>query len=259
MSFEIREPTEAELRFALRSDTGAPSGLDADAVIRRARSRRLPRQIVLGSVATLAVAGIALAGFTAITIPQSAIMSASDSMGGAESEPLPGAPDRGYGSEQAPAEKVNPCGGELAQVAPSDTGLVLTMHFPASAPADGQPVSGTVTLSNTGTERVTGSSAASPILTVSQNGRILWHSNGAGAAIAVLVDLAPGESMDYEVTLTPVACGMEDELGTGFRDGLPALPAGDYQVSALIDLVPEAADGGGSHLIGGPLQAFALR
>lgn len=259
MPSETRQPTEAELRSALRGDTGPRSGLDADAVIRRARIRRLPRQIAFGSVATLAIAGIALVGVTVIKIPQSALMSASDSAGSAESGTLPQPPDLRYGSSQAPAEKVNTCGGELARIAPSGSGLVLTTHFPASAPANGQPVSGTVTLSNTGTDRVTGSTAANPIVTLSQNGVTRWHSNGAMTAIAILIDLAPGESMDYEVNLTPVACGTEDELGDGFRDDLPALPAGDYEVSALIDLVPEATDGGGSELISGPLQALALR
>lgn len=263
MPAETRKPTEAELRSALHRSSGlqggadAPSGLDATAIIRRARSRRLPRQIAFGSVATLAVAGIALVGFTVIKIPPSALMSASDSMGSAESGALPEARDLQH--DGTPAEKVNPCGGEFAPSTPSTTDLVLTTHFPASAPANGQPVSGTVTLSNTGTDRVTGSTVASPAITLSQNGITLWHSNGAMIAIAVLVDLAPGESMDYEVSLTPVACGTEDELGDGFREDLPALPAGDYQVSALIELMPDAAGVAGNQLVSGPLQALTLR
>ncbi|HEY9497657.1 MAG TPA: hypothetical protein VIQ78_01375 [Terrimesophilobacter sp.] len=257
MPFETRRPTEEELRSALHGGPEVPSTLDADAVIRRARSHRLPRKIAFGSAAALTVAGIVLVGFTVARIPQSALMSASDNAGGAESADAPQPRDLQY--EGLPAEKVNPCGGELAPVAPSENGLMLTTHFPEGAPADGRPVSGTVTLSNTGTGRVIGSTAASPVITLSRDGTVLWHSNGAMIAIAVLVDLAPGESMDYQVSLTPVACGAQDELGSGFRDNLPALPAGDYRVSALIDFVPQSADAGGHQLLGGPPQTLTLR
>ena len=257
MPSESRRPTEEELRSALHGGPELPSTLDTDAVIRRARSHRLPRKIAFGSFAALAVAGIAFVGFTVATVPQSALMSASDSGGRQESGDAPKPQTFQY--EGLPAEKVNQCGGQVAPVAQNANGLELTTHFPEGAPADGQPVIGTVTLSNTGTGRVIGSTAASPVITLSRDGTVLWHSNGAMVTIAVLVDLAPGESMDYQVSLTPVACGAQDELGSGFRDNLPPLPAGDYRVSALIDFVPQSADAGGHQLLGGPPQTLTLR
>ena len=236
-----------------------PSTLDAEDIIRGARHRRLPKLIGFGSVATLAVVGISVVGFNVIQLPQSAIMSASDSSGGAESNSMPQAPTFGYDLLRAPADKVNLCGGLLAEVTPSETGLVLTTNFPASAPADGQPLTGTVTLTNTGSERVTGTTAASPAVTLSKDGLTLWHSNGPMIALAVLVDLEPGESMDYPASLTPVECGAEDKLADGFRDNLPALPVGDYQVSAVIDLVPDPIGSGESQRVAGPLQTVSLR
>jgi hypothetical protein len=257
MPSEIRRPTEEELRSALHGGPELPSTLDADAVIRRARSHRLPRKIAFGSFAALAVAGVVLVGFTVVKIPQSALMSASDSAGGPESGEAPQSRDLQH--EGPAAEKVNPCGDQLAPIAPNANGLELTTHFPEDAPANGQPVSGTVTLSNTGTARVIGSTAASPVITLSRDGTVLWHSNGAMITIAVLVDLAPGESMNYPVSLTPVACGAQDELGSGFRDNLPPLPAGDYRVSALIDFVPQSAAAGEHQFLGGPPQTLTLR
>jgi len=73
--------------------------------------------------------------------------------------------------------------------------------------------------------------------------------------VAVDVNLAPGESMVYPATFSPVVCGVEDDMGEGFREDLPAVPAGDYQVSALLDLSGDAS----VELISGPAATVTLR
>lgn len=59
--------------------------------------------------------------------------------------------------------------------------------------------------------RVFGSSPASPSMTLSQHGVVLWHSNGPAPALAALVDLAPGASLTYQAWFEPVRCTGEDD------------------------------------------------
>ena len=253
-------PTEAELRTWLREgDLGSPTReADTGSVIRRSRRRRLPRQLAAGGTLTLAIAGIGVAGFTGLrTMP----MGASVSDAGAESAPEvfsgqdAGEAASGGAIQAAPASKLNPCGGGMADVAPS-AGLVLETRFAPSAPADGQSVDGTVTLTNTGTERIVGTTAATPAITLSQGGKVLWHSNGPMIMMVVEVDLAPGESLDYPASFTAVQCAEEDEMSESFRDDLPALGAGNYDLSAAIDLL--GADGSPMPTITGPLSRITL-
>ncbi|GAA3740568.1 hypothetical protein GCM10022239_15330 [Leifsonia bigeumensis] len=259
-------PTESELRDALRAapDAAARTGaepLDAASVIRKARAHRRPKQFVLGSATLLAVVGIGYTGVTAIPWPQSVLMSASDSGAAPEtaiddftaggSHPM--APDPSRES----AALSNRCGTPLIETGPSASGLVLTTDFPEEGPANGLPVEGTVTLTNTGTQRVTGTTDAQPTIVISHNGVTVWHSNGAVRSIGILVDLAPGESMDYPTSLTPVECTMEDESGLSFPSDLPPLSTGVYQVSARIDLALDASDAP-AELVGGPSQDITL-
>lgn len=258
-------PSESEFRTMLKNSTAdAASGrrLDAASIIRRSRRRRIPQQLAVGGLGTLAVAGIGFAGVTAVRMlpPTGSAMSAGSSVdSGAELPEIGQA--QGQGIKRAPADRINLCGGPLAEVAPNQAGLVLTTEFPASSAAGSGTVEGTVTLTNNGTEEIRGTTAASPAITVSQGGIVLWHSNGPMITLAAIVDLAPGQSMQYRASFTPVRCDVADDLAEGFRDGLPALPAGDYQVSAAIDLSREGVGGGAvaNELVTGPVQTIALR
>ncbi|WP_165063562.1 hypothetical protein [Marisediminicola senii] len=252
-------PTEAELRAMLR-DAATPrddddSTPDATRVIRRSRARRRPKQLLVGATAVVAVAGIGfagIAGISALTPAQTGASSmveeaAGDSAGGTAGESAPMDPEgaaSGAGIGRAPANKLNLCGGTLAEVAPSATGLVLTTNFAATAPAGTNTVEGTVTMTNTSTEHITGTTAATPAITVSQNGRVLWHSNGMMIMMAALVDLAPGASMEYPASFTPVECSVEDDSAESFRTDLPALEPGSYDVSAAIDITLDSAAAG---------------
>jgi hypothetical protein len=239
-------PTESELRDWLHGEGSQPPvvrELDAGRIIRRSKRRRLPRQVGVGGVMTLAVAGIAVGGISGLKtfLPGASMTSgASQSLdkGGSEQAPTrdSGAPTQGAVPTQGEiaAERINLCGGPVASVPPNSSGLVLTPHFPSDAPANGEPVTGAVTLTNTGTTTVTGSTAANAVITVSQQGIVLWHSNGPTIMLAKMVDLAPGQSMDYEASFTPVRCDADSDKPEGLPDNLPPLGAGDYQVSALI-------------------------
>jgi hypothetical protein len=253
---------ESTLRELLRSaDDGATAPIDTAAVIRRSKARRLPRQIGVGGVFTLAVGGIGIAGLQGLGGVSPVSQSAESSTASDEPpETQPGEGDQFLGTDEAaggisraPAEKLNGCGGPLAEVAPSGTGLELTAAFP-EAMAGAARVEGTVTLTNTGSETVTGYTAATPAVTLSRNGVVIWHSNGPTIQMIREVRLAPGESLSYATSVTPVVCGVDDEAAESFRDDLPPAPAGDYEVSAAIDLTV----GDRMELVSGPRTPLRL-
>ncbi len=252
--------TEQQLREALH---GAPveRALDAEPLVRASARRHRGRQVAVGGITTLAVVGIgagSVAGIRSL-VPATTVVGAASSSVGPQRDAESGGSAVAPGSKRAPADRINLCGGSLAEVAPAESGLVLTPHFPASASASSTTIEGTVTLTNTGTERVTGTTAARPAITLSQAGTVLWHSNGPMIMLAVVVDLAPGESMTYRADLSPVRCGTEDDLN-GFRPDLPSVGAGDFGVSAAIDLTRTDASGAfvSNDLITGPVSAIRL-
>ena len=78
--------------------------------------------------------------------------------------------------------------------------------------------------------------------------------------MATRVDLGPGEVLEYNAAFTPVRCGVEDDMAESFRDNLPPLTAGTYDVAAAIDIMLEAPVNGSSEfdLITGPLESVSL-
>jgi hypothetical protein len=240
---------------------GDGHGIDTAAVIRRAKRRRLPSQIGVVGVFALAIGGLGVAGLQGLNPPQpmrvtagSAESSSPDSdHAPAIDEPLR-EQSESAGVKRAPADRINLCGGALADVAPSASGLTLTTDFPDAAV--GAPgVTGRVTLTNTGSRQVTGYTSATPAVTLSQGGIVLWHSNGPTIMMAREVDLAPGESIDFEASFVPVVCSVEDDSAESFRTDLPAAPAGEYEVSAASDVTV----GDSLELVTGPLQTIRLR
>lgn len=253
-------PTEPTLR-SLFADDGEPvAPIDTSRVIRRSRARRRPAQLVVGGVATLAVVGIAAIGVQSLQPSFMTATSTSSESGLADENSLFSDEDLSADDvspadlKRAPADRLNLCGGPLAEVAPSATGLVLTASFP-EAVAGAARVDGTVTMTNTGTARVSGFTAGSPAITLSSDGIVLWHSNGPTTMVAVTVDLEPGESLDYPASFAPVACGVEDDAAEAFRDDLPSVPAGVYTVTAAVDLQSD----GPVELVTGPPAEVVLR
>ncbi|MCY7411723.1 MAG: hypothetical protein LH471_01580 [Salinibacterium sp.] len=232
-------PTESELRELL-SHSELRNTIDADAIIKRSRARRLPRQLAVGAIGSLAILGITVVGVQTLRLPDQSATTATR-----QESPMATPEDAlaGDSIERAPAERLNLCEGTLAEVAPSRFGLQLDVEFPASAPAGAEAITGVVRLTNTSSERVTGSTGAAPAVTVSQNGIVLWHSNGPTILSIVIVDLAPGESLEYRASIVPVRCAVNDDLTESFPPNLPALDRGGYELSAAIDFSPAVADG----------------
>jgi hypothetical protein len=257
--------SDPNLRDLFRTGGGADEpvghGIDTDAVIRRARRRRLPAQIGVGGAAALLVGGIVVGGVQGVggitTLSSSSETAASDA--GPKLVPFSSgdtSTDAGGTEEalkRAPADRINLCGGTVAEVAPGPSGLVLTAAFP-DAPAGSDRVEGTVTLTNTGASPVTGYTSATPTVTLSQGGVVMWHSNGPTIMMIRDVALAPGESIDFAASFTPVVCGVEDDLAEAFRADLPAAPAGEYQVSAAADVTV----GDTLELVTGPADTMRL-
>jgi hypothetical protein len=211
-----------------------PAGtIDADAVIRRSRRRRLPRQLAAGSIGALAVVGIGVLGVQTLAPPQqSAVMMEQQD----EANDTALAPEA---AKRIPADRLNLCEGPLTEAAPSAYGLQAEVVFPAVSPATGQPVAGVVLVTNTGDARVTGSIASSPAVTLSQQGIVLWHSNGAVDTPDTVVDLEPGQSLEVAASFTPVRCAVEDDAAEAFRADLPPLAPGEYDLSAALDFAPD--------------------
>ena len=255
--------TESDLKNMLGNAGPALGHVDLARVLRRSSRRRVAQQLTVGSAMTLAVAGIGVAGFTGIRglMPSSTAGSASSANAPeTRKDSTLGSTATDGGLTRAPADKINLCGGTLADVAPNAHGLVLTTRFP-TADASADRITGTVTLSNSGSEHILGTSAVTPTIILSKEGIVRWHSNGSMAAMGALVDLAPGASMTYQASFQPVTCTVEDDSAVSFRDNLPHLAAGAYQVSAVLDLSRENADGSflSTDLVTGPVSEVTLR
>lgn len=233
--------TDSDLRDLFAASDAPASAIDTKAVITRARRRRLPRQIGAGAVGALAIAGIAVIGIPLTQLAPDTSVSTMES-----------APDEGSASnsaleiKRAPAERLNLCTAPVAEFVPNTSGLRLEVVFPEVAPTGTAPILGEVNLTNTGSTYVTGSTAPTPAITVSQGGVVLWHSNGPVDASAVEVALAPGETLKYAASFVPVRCGVDDDLAEQFRPDLPPLVPGTYRVTAAIDFLPSVPVGDGS-------------
>lgn len=254
-------PDENDLRDLLRREPDrGPASLDVDRIVRRARARRLPRQLAAGAVGSLAVVAIVVP----VSLGAGSLVLPSTSGGAADEAPLSAEDSSlgagtGPGSEAlAPAQRLQLCAAPLVEPAPDAGGLVLEIAPLAPADADAAWIEATVTLTNTGTVPVSGTTGAAPVLALAEDGTVLWHGNGPTTMIAVLVDLAPGESMEYEAGFAPLRCGPEDDASDlGFREDLPAAGPGEYTLQAAIDLVPN--DGGATRLVTGPATPVTLR
>lgn len=260
---EAHVRTESELRDELhRSIPGSSSRIDADAIIRKAKVRRAPRQIAFGSVAVLAVAGFAVLGTSALPslFPGSTGTSDSAGMSAPEASTTEKNGDH-VGAAQSDANRAltGRCGEAAIAPPPNSLGLTLTPSFPTAVSRGDQPVTGMVTLTNTGTSPVRGFTSFEPVIELARNGMTVWHTSGAAPSPGRLIDLAPGESTTYPASFTPVECTSEDETGIRFRDNLPPLGAGDVTLTAAIQLIPAGAAGEEAVIISGPPQTITLR
>jgi hypothetical protein len=241
---------ELNLGDLLRSADAATTGrINADAVIRRARRRRVPRLVgaALASVcAVVVVVGGAVYGLGNLAVSTNGTASSAVDSGGTVPQAQPGT----SGSGMAVASR---CGYAAPQLSSTASGLVVTLDFPSTTTRGGV-VTGVVTLTNAGAQRVTGSTGA-PIITLSRNGIVVWHTDAAIPAPLRQLDLAHGASTSFQVVLSPLLCSKGDDRSGGLRADLPPAPAGQYQVSASV--VVSVA--GGGEQVSGPTHDLAIR
>ncbi len=254
-------PNESDLRTLL-GDGEIGNRLDAAHIVAQSRRRRMPRQVGAALVGAMAIAGIAVVAVPSLQSQPPAALSTAESAEGFAADS--GASDSSASIiKRAPAELLNPCAAPLTDVEPSRLGLVLEIAFADTAPVGTAPVSGVVRLTNTSDVAVSGTTAATPAITLSQDGVTLWHSQGVGDLSAVTVSLDPGESLEYPASFEPVRCAPEDDAAEQFRPALPALDPGSYDLSAALDFVADTAPAGDAvvelDLVTGPLSPVSLQ
>ena len=202
--------------------------VDPQLVIARARSRRLPRQLAAGAVGVLAIAGVGVLAVNVPSLTQPTGISA-DQAQVMESAPNEGADAEAPMSKRLGAEALNTCGEIRATPEPSRYGLELTVQFPAVAAVSSSTIDGVVTMTNTSTETVEGVTAIGPTVTVSDGGVVVAVA-APSDYVGAMVDLQPGESLEYAASFVPASC----DVGA-----TEALPAGRYDLSGAIDFTPD--------------------
>ncbi len=257
---------EEELRRMLHGADSPTNTLDARRIVAKSRARRLPKQIAAAAGGALVLAGVTVLAIQTTNFPSTTSMSGGQAF--ESSEAAPEADSSQTDSSQmdtmlkrAPADKINLCTAPLSEVAGSQYGLQLEIVSPTTAPVGGESVPVTVRLTNTSNVRVVGYTPSSPAITFSQDGIVLWHSNGPTVLSIVAVDLAPGESLEYAASFEPVRCDIADDEAESFRTGLPAVGPGGYGLSALIDFTPDASMGAATaelDLVSGPVSPVAI-
>ena len=242
---------ENDLR-KLFAEAGTPHTLDPDAVIARVRRRRLPRQLAAGAVGVLAIAGVGVLAVNVSTLTQSTSTVAEQGTLSDE------APQESF-DESAPmkrlgADALNSCGEALATPEPSAYGLELSVEFPPTATSTSVGIDGLVTMTNTSSEAVSGLTAIGPTVTVSQ-GDLVVALGRPTEYVGTMVDLQPGESLEYAASFAPVQCSAEDGATT------PPLPPGSYDLTAAIDFTPGlgAIDPPLADLVTGPRSQITLQ
>ncbi|HEV7742278.1 MAG TPA: hypothetical protein VGO65_07650 [Pseudolysinimonas sp.] len=248
-------PSDSELRHRFHEGIQPQGEIDVDAVLRRVRARRRPRIVLAAAGSVLAIAAIAVPAAVSSYIPsQSTALSAGDE-GAAPEFATGGAGDSSAQLDRAPAEKLNLCTAPVAEIAPAENGLVITLQ-PVTAAATERSIPVTVTLTNGGTDQIFGTTGSRPALTLSSDGITIWHTNGPQDLMARIVDLGPGESMTYQTTFEPLVCGVEDDTAEAFAPDLPAAGPGTYLLTAAIDVMHD--DGATIDLVTGPAVAVTL-
>lgn len=264
-----------EVERALRADAASLTPpavtLDASAAARGARRRRLPAQAAVGTLSVLAVVGFG--GLAVSALPQFSASDSVTDAGGESPADAPEAgplaspettePDDGGGSEDLDGEggaggepdesgadnggseegsdgdtawSLFACGDAPPPVGHgADVGLALEIAPLDVSQATGSTLAVTLTVTNVSEARITGTSAMRPFLALASEGAIVWHTAGGMDAVAVPLDLSPGESLRYESHLELRVC--DGPAGDApFPNDLPLAPPGTYEVVAALDV-----------------------
>lgn len=245
-------PTDAELRTLFRDAPAPEVQIDTAAVIRRSRRRRIPQQLGAGSVLTLAVAGIGVAGVSGLQAI--APRTASDLAGDAptsvsESAPFGGADSRDDGplcTPEVPESAAVPENAEITE------GVTVQTRFAATA-SPGETVTGSLILTNTSGTDFSGTVIDARVA-LALGGEQAWYTDRS--LPGTTVELAPGGVAALDFTFAAIDC----------TDDTP-LDAGAYDVLALLRLQDDGAvtpargwqDDDAIEVVGGPASVITIR
>jgi hypothetical protein len=243
------------------ADAATPTSIDIDDVLRRSRARRRARRTAVlsatGAVAAvLAVGGLVL-GLQRVGGPTTAdapVMEAAESAGVATEGAEGGADDASL-RLVAPHE-VNQCGAAVAEATDAATSaLTVSIDAPAAPVRPGTNGPATVTVTNSGTDVVTGTLHIDAPLTVAESGITVWSSGPVPDVGLLPIDLAPGESATLSRSFETRSCDPAAEGDTAPPALAPPLDPGDYGLSAIVTFT--APDGAISYLIS-PIAPFTV-
>ncbi len=130
---------------------------------------------------------------------------------------------------------MNRCGAAVVPLADAaGAPLAVSVAPPVGQVPPGATAAVTVTVTNTGTEVVTGDLSRVPAITVADADVVAWHSSGTSEAGAMHVSLQPGEAVTLTGVLSALRCTAADDDGTGLPPDLPPLAPGPYALSATV-------------------------
>ncbi|MFD4422797.1 hypothetical protein ACFWN7_15020 [Agromyces sp. NPDC058484] len=245
------------------ADAATANAIDVDEVLRRSRARRCARRTaVLGATgavaAVLAVGGLVL-GLQRMGGPTTADAPAFESAESADVSPE--ATDGGASADAADQrlmapDQVNRCGAPVAPPTDAATSpLVAKVDAPAASvrPATTNPV--TVTITNAGTDVVTGTIRIDAPLTVAESGVTVWHHGPVFDLAPLPIALEPGESASLQGSFETRSCDLAGQEDGTRSTVAPGLGAGEYGLSAVVTFT--APDGAITPLIS-PLAAITV-
>ena len=204
---------ENELRAHLSSGEQPAIDIDTAVVVSRSKARRRPRQLAVGVVVALAATSLLFAGIN--TFPRTADLSAGsisaeesstrlDSEGGADAAE----------SHLVPHDDavVDTCGAIIPATAATPYGLAIELDFASPVTASGSAF-GTVRLTNTSDAAVTGTTASVPDVDLTRDTVSVSHSPDAQILSVIPVNLQPGQSIEFAVSIAIYDCTTIDTGG----------------------------------------------
>lgn len=239
------ETIERMLRADAQDASGPAIPLDAAAIARGARRRRLPAQLGVGAAAVALVAGfggVAIAGMPGLIGSDGSLIASDrggDDTSGGAAEPF-ASPHAGEELAEGQGDgetvwDVLRCGEPLPPVGHSgDDRLRLELApLDGSSARDGE-LTVTGTLTNVSDERLELLTATHLVVGLARDGVVVWSTVGMDAA-ALVPTLDPGESVHYTGGLELVDCGGTDPEAS-IRGGSPLAEPGAYEVVAALDV-----------------------
>ena len=229
-------------RLAEEAERAAPrAAIDFDSVVRRSRARRRPAVLGAGVLAAVVIVGVGGLGVGALggLVPND--LTAADSASTTEESAVEegSAGGSAMADEEAmvaPDEWHSRCGMPPAFPAGfPDLGLRLEVDFPSEAPAGTDVIAGSVRITNTGEEPVSGLVSATPAMTLTAQGVTVAHTPAQSDSDPEAIALDPGESRSFDAELRPLACTTDDE-GRAVDAVLDPLSPGDYTVVAVVGI-----------------------